>query len=119
MNVTGYTLRRNGDLDWSVIGSDGNVVPGHEHYDYEEDADAARVKLGRDSLVCMDGPEGCAGPVEMRTTPDREDFAHFPRCEAHFERRLLESEKVLELLSPTPPAWFDPSYAGEHWDEED
>lgn len=69
-------------------------------------------------LSCLDGPDGCAGPVEMRTTPDRRDGAGFPRCEAHFEKRLASSERNLELMSDVPPAWFDESYAGERWDED-
>lgn len=70
-------------------------------------------------LECLDGPKGCAGPVEFRTTPDRDDFRAFPRCEAHFEKRLKEAERTLELLSDVPPRWFDPAYAGERWDEDD
>jgi hypothetical protein len=65
---------------------------------------------------CLDGPRDCAGPVEYRMTPDRHDRA-FPRCEAHFEKRLAQAERNLELMSPTPARWFDPSYAGESWDE--
>lgn len=56
--------------------------------------------------------------VEYRTTPDRTDGKSFPRCERCFQRRLDSSQHALELQSPTPPRWFDPSYAGERWDEE-
>jgi hypothetical protein len=70
-------------------------------------------------LECLDGPEECGGEVEFRTTPDRDDFRAFPRCEVHFERRLGEAERTLELLSDVPAPWFDPSYAGERWQEED
>jgi hypothetical protein len=56
--------------------------------------------------------------VEYRTTPDRADGKTFPRCTPCFERRLDEAEKNLELLSPVIPAWFDPGYAGESWDED-
>lgn len=69
-------------------------------------------------LTCLDGPADCAGPVEYRTTPDRRDGKSFPRCEAHFERRLSSTERNLELMSDTPPAWFDPTYAGERWSED-
>ena len=71
-----------------------------------------------EALICQDGPEGCRGPVEWRTTPDRDDFKHFPRCEAHFERRCEQAERTLELMSDVPPRWFDPAYAGERWDED-
>lgn len=67
---------------------------------------------------CIDGPEGCDGRVEFRTTPDRSDGRAFARCEAHFELRLAEAEHTMELLSPCPPAWFDEGYAGERWDED-
>jgi len=68
--------------------------------------------------TCLDGPEGCEGRVEYRSTPDRSDMRTFPRCEAHFELRLAQAEHTMELLSPNPPAWFDESYAGERWDED-
>lgn len=68
--------------------------------------------------ACLDGPEGCAGPVEYRTTPDRSDGKAWPRCEAHFDRRMASVARNLELTSDVPPAWFDPAYAGESWDEQ-
>jgi predicted transcriptional regulator of viral defense system len=67
---------------------------------------------------CLEGPEGCSGTVEYRTTPDRSDFKAFPRCERHFEKRLESAERTQELLSATPPSWFDPTFAGERWDED-
>lgn len=69
-------------------------------------------------LECLDGPEGCRGEVEYRTTPDRDDFKAFPRCVAHFEQRLRTSKHILELTSPVPPRWFDPLAAGERWEED-
>jgi hypothetical protein len=69
-------------------------------------------------LECIDGPANCAGPVEWRTTPDRQDFKSFARCEHHFGVRLDKAEENLELTSDTPPAWFDPAYAGESWNED-
>jgi hypothetical protein len=70
-------------------------------------------------LTCLDGPTGCSGPVEFRLTPDRDDFKAFPRCEAHFNLRLIQASRTLDLLSPAPAAWFDQSYAGERWNEDD
>ena len=74
--------------------------------------------MSRDKLRCLDGPHDCAGPVEYRTTPDRNDGKAFPRCARHFERRLESAEHTLELLSDVPPAWFDPMAAGERWLED-
>lgn len=69
-------------------------------------------------LHCLDGPNECAGDVEYRVTPDRTDGKAFPRCEAHFTKRLESSSRILELTSPARPAWFDESYAGECWEDE-
>lgn len=71
----------------------------------------------RHGLSCIDGPGGCAGPVEYHTTPDRRDGKAFARCTAHFEKRMTSVERNLELTSDVPPAWFDPGYAGESWHE--
>jgi len=56
--------------------------------------------------------------VEYHLNHDRDDFKAFPRCEHHQALRLAQAERTRELLSDVPPAWFDPSYAGERWDEE-
>lgn len=70
-------------------------------------------------LRCLDaGRSDCSGPVEYRHTPDRPDSRAFPRCEAHFEARLEQAQRNRELLSSSPPSWFDESYAGERWDED-
>jgi hypothetical protein len=65
-----------------------------------------------------DRPGECRGEVEYRLSPDRADFKAFPRCEAHWEKRLKSAERTLELLSDTRPDWFDESYAGERWEED-
>jgi hypothetical protein len=70
-------------------------------------------------LRCLEHGEDCKGPVEMRVTPDRTDGRAFARCEAHFEARLASAERNSELLSPSRPAWFDESYAGERWEEDE
>lgn len=68
---------------------------------------------------CLDHGRGqCEGQVEYRLAPDRDDFKAFPRCERHWAKRLQLAERNLELLSDVPPRWFDPSYAGEQWDED-
>lgn len=69
-------------------------------------------------LDCIDGPGGCDGKVLYRTTPDRADGRSYPRCAAHFERRLASAERNLELMSDVPPRWFDPGYAGERWEDD-
>jgi hypothetical protein len=67
---------------------------------------------------CLQEGPCCSGPVAYHLNPDRDDLRAFPRCEYHQEARLAEAERNLELLSDTPPAWFDPAYAGERWEED-
>jgi hypothetical protein len=69
-------------------------------------------------LTCIDGPKGCAGEVEWRTTPDRRDGKSFQRCQAHFDRRMASVQRNLELTSDVAPGWFDPAAIGEHWRED-
>lgn len=44
----------------------------------------------------------------------------FPRCEAHWEERLDRQAEINERYPDTPiaPSWFDPSYAGERWNDD-
>lgn len=68
---------------------------------------------------CLDEHRGdCRGPVEFYATPGR--LRAFPRCTRHWEERMDRYENSIERYanSDTPPSWFDPSYAGERWDEE-
>jgi len=58
-------------------------------------------------LRCVNESDECAGIVEYKITPDRNDFKSFPRCAEHFEKRLEEAENNLELMSDIPPTWFD------------
>lgn len=67
---------------------------------------------------CLQEGPCCSGPVAYHLNPDRDDFKAFPRCEYHQQARLAEAERNLELLSDVPPAWFDPAYAGERWEED-
>ena len=72
--------------------------------------------------ACIDAPYGlgggeCRGTVEYRAVPGGSAVA---RCEGHFERRMERWENSIEreALSDLAPSWFDPSYAGERWDED-
>jgi len=69
-------------------------------------------------LECLDGPEECRGKVEYRYTG--RGHKAWPRCEKHGNERLAREEKT-QLAYPDsdmPPSWFDPSYAGERWDDD-
>jgi hypothetical protein len=73
-------------------------------------------------LECMDegGPTECRGPVEWHSIDPGRTGA-FPRCQRHWEERLDRRENSMEKYENcvNPPAWFDPSYAGEAWGPED
>lgn len=68
-------------------------------------------------LRCLEHSDDCQGTVEYRMPLSGTGRA-FPRCDYHWELRLDRQQSLNEYNSPTPPSWFDPSYAGEHWDED-
>jgi len=71
-------------------------------------------------LKCIDdaGQLACKGPVEYRMALSGSGRS-FPRCEEHWGRRLhLQDEINAKYGGDIPPADFDPSYAGERWDED-
>lgn len=69
---------------------------------------------------CLDGGmEGdCEGPVEYRM-PLSGTGRSFPRCEKHWDARLIRQEEINSRYPHNAPSDFDPSYAGEAWGEED
>jgi hypothetical protein len=75
------------------------------------------MAIETEELECLQKGDSCQGKVAYRDV-GRPDGKVFPRCEAHFNKRLASEQRNRELESPHPPSWFDPSYAGESWDEE-
>lgn len=74
-----------------------------------------------EKLECLDdhGDGECKGAVEYRMSlsPSGKPF---PRCDRHWEKRLDFQEKHNRDYpdSPVAPSWFDPSYAGERWNDD-
>lgn len=69
---------------------------------------------------CLDNHLGdCAGGVEYRMALSATGRS-FPRCDEHWARRLDTQERIDRDYpdSPFAPSWFDPTYAGESWDED-
>lgn len=75
---------------------------------------------------CLDNPRGggdvadqCDGAVEYRY-PLSGTGRSFVRCDRHWEDRLAIQEGINRRYpdSPFAPAGFDPTYAGERWDED-
>lgn len=74
-------------------------------------------------IECLDSYDSrvrCHGPVEFRY-PLSGTGRSFPRCDAHWEARLAKQAEIDRRYpdSPMPPADFDPTYAGERWNEDD
>lgn len=70
--------------------------------------------------VCLDhDPFTCKGAVEYRMalSPTGKSY---PRCAFHWAKRLDEEERIRDRYpdSSLPPADFDPTYAGERWDDD-
>lgn len=67
---------------------------------------------------CMDRYDGkCQGEVDFRM-PLSATGCSFPRCDYHWGVRL-DVQAGIDRRYPThAPADFDPSYAGESWDDE-
>lgn len=67
---------------------------------------------------CLDSHEGeCAGDVEYRDALSGTGKS-FQRCDAHWSARLDVQEGINQRYPAMAPSDFDPSYAGEHWDED-
>lgn len=81
-------------------------------------ATIARVttEVPLDAEECLEFGDDCRGPVDYHTV-GRATQA-WPRCEFHIEQRWARYEDSIERYadSDVPPAWFDPSIAGESWD---
>jgi hypothetical protein len=63
---------------------------------------------------------GCEGPVEYRMPIYDHGYGKsFPRCEKHWDERLKKEDEIRRRYPEQQPADFDPSYAGERWNEDD
>jgi hypothetical protein len=69
--------------------------------------------------TCLDASPECEGSVDFRAPLSGTGRA-YPRCDRHWSARLDTQARINRTYpdSPTPPAWFDASAAGETWDEE-
>lgn len=72
---------------------------------------------------CIDSDHGpCRGEVFERYTLSGSGMT-FPRCEHHYDEYVARTQPRIDEINrrypATAPADFDPSYAGERWDEDD
>lgn len=73
-----------------------------------------------ETIECLDDHKGgCSGAVELRPSLSGTGTP-IPRCDAHWAARLDWQDEHNRAYpdSPCPPSWFDPTYAGERWDED-
>jgi len=71
-------------------------------------------------MKCLDDHKGgCSDNVELRESLSGTGTP-IPRCDYHWEQRLDWQADHNQRYpdSSTPPSWFDPAYAGEHWDSD-
>lgn len=69
-----------------------------------------------EKLECLEGPDGCDGPVEMRWPGYGQGT--WPRCERHGDLRVEREQVNIDRYmpdGPCPPANFDALDAGEAW----
>ncbi|AGT12718.1 hypothetical protein PBI_WHIRLWIND_122 [Mycobacterium phage Whirlwind] len=76
-------------------------------------------------MDCLDSHTGaCQGDVSEYYALSGSGLT-YPRCEHHYaeyvERVQPRMDEIRERYPDTdqPPAWFDPTYAGERWNEDD
>ena len=67
--------------------------------------------------VCLELDLSCKGPVELRM-PLTETGKPFPRCDHHWAVRLEIQEGINHRYPEHQPSDFDPTYAGERWEED-
>lgn len=72
-----------------------------------------------DEMDCLEASEDCDGPIALWYSGGLNGRS-WPRCTFHGERRLERFENSMERYadSDVAPDWFDPSYAGERWDDD-
>jgi hypothetical protein len=67
---------------------------------------------------CLDSYAGdCAGPIEFRYALSGTGIS-YPRCDKHWEERLKVQDGINRRYPSMQPSDFDPTYAGETWNED-
>lgn len=76
------------------------------------------MALAHDDCLDHGGRTACRGEVEYRMLPNAERA--FPRGAAHWAERLDRWGNSIERYahSDIAPDWFDPTIAGERWDDD-
>ena len=75
------------------------------------------VIANEELLHCLEESDDCRGDVEYRDGLSATGRS-FVRCDHHWDVRLDIQEGIDRRYPAQQPSDFDPSYAGEHWDED-
>lgn len=69
-------------------------------------------------LECLDihPDDPCTDDVEMRMNHDGTKW--FPRCSHHYHAYLERMEEINRRYPYNAPSNFDPTYAGERWEDD-
>lgn len=81
---------------------------------------AATIAAGQpERPQCLDRSGGtpCDGVIEYRH-PLSPTGVSYPRCDQHWAERVDQQAEIDRRYPQQQPADFDPTYAGESWDEE-
>ena len=76
--------------------------------------------MTNESLECLDeNPllEACKEPIEYRESLSGTGIS-YPRCDFHWDMRLDIQDQINDRYPYHQPADFDPTYAGERWDDD-
>ncbi|OEV28681.1 hypothetical protein AN220_00695 [Streptomyces nanshensis] len=67
---------------------------------------------------CVESSPECRGEVYSRPAPSGSGF-FYTRCDHHQDKTQKIVDEIEERYPITSPGWFDPTAAGERWDDED
>ena len=75
--------------------------------------------MAKHQPTCLEQGPDCRGEVTY-LPPLSGTGRSYPRCEFHADKRWDLQERLNRDYpdSPAPPDWFDPSAAGERWDDD-
>lgn len=104
--------------DWQYEVANGDTALGYAEWLQHRVDRLADQEKGPEDLTCLQAGADCAGAVEYRI-PLSGTGQSFPRCEHHWELRLIEQDRIERTYPVNPPRDFDSLDAGERWDEED
>jgi hypothetical protein len=69
------------------------------------------------TMRCVQDNDECVGEVAYRDALSPTG-RRFPRCDSHWEKRLVEQDRINATYPYNAPSGFDPADAGERWDDD-